>query len=128
MTTVTATVTDILTEGYIEVAPWEDGKPGPDRCIAETFEKKQRRGDVVELKSAKPWDEPIARVAYLIVPVLFVFGYTVNSGSVWEKALSGLILGGLGFVLAWLMNRRARLRRRLEYRVVRTLQHAKDTI
>ena len=125
---VTATVTDILTEGYIEVAPWEDGKPGPRRCIAETFEKKQRRGDVVELKSAKPWDEPIARVAYLIVPVLFVFGYAVNSGSVPEKALSGLILGGLGFVLAWLMNRRARLRRRLEYRVTRTLQQAKDTI
>ena len=126
--TVTATVTDILTEGYIEVAPWVDGKPGPDRCIAETFEKKQRRGDVVELKPAKPWDEPIARTAYLIVPVLFLFGFGVNGGSVMDKVLSGLILGGLGFVLAWLMNRRARLRRRLEYRVARTLQQAKDTI
>lgn len=126
--TVTATVTDILTEGYIEVAPWEDGKPGARRCIAETFEEKQRRGDVVELKSAKPWDEPIARIAYLIVPVLFVFGYAVNSGSVPDKLLSGLILGGLGFVLAWLMNRRARLRRRLEYRVTRTVQRAKDAV
>lgn len=126
--TVTATVTDILTEGYIEVAPWVDGKPGPDRCIAETFEKKQRRGDVVELKPAKPWDEPIARIAYLIVPVLFLFGDGVNSGSVTDKVLSGLILGILGFVLAWLMNRRARLRRRLEYRVTRTLQQSKDTI
>lgn len=126
--TVTATVTDILTEGYIEVAPWVDGKPGSERCIAETFEKKQRRGDVVELKPAKPWDEPIARVAYLIVPILFIFGYAVNGGSVLDKALSGLILGGLGFVLAWLMNRRARLRRRLEYRVTRTLQKSKDTI
>ena len=128
MTTVTATVTDILTEGYIEVAPWEDGKPGPNRCIAETFEKKQRRGDVVELKPAKPWDEPIARIAYLIVPILFVFGYVVNRSSVPEKVLSGLILGVLGFVLAWLMNRRARLRRRLEYRVTRTVQKSKDTI
>lgn len=126
--TVTATVTDILTEGYIEVAPWEDGKPGPNRCIAETFEKKQRRGDVVELKPAKPWDEPIARIAYLIVPILFVFGYVVNRSSVPEKVLSGLILGVLGFVLAWLMNRRARLRRRLEYRVTRTVQKSKDTI
>lgn len=126
--TVTATVTDVLTEGYIEVAPWVDGKPGSERCIAETFEKKQRRGDVVELKPAKPWDEPIARVAYLIVPILFVFGYAVNGGSVLDKVLSGLILGGLGFVLAWLMNRRARLRRRLEYRVTRTLQKSKDTI
>ena len=126
--TVTATVTDILTEGYIEVAPWEDGKPGPNRCIAETFEEKQRRGDVVELKPAKPWDEPIARIAYLIVPVLFLFGFGVNGGPVMDKVLSGLILGGLGFVLAWLMNRRARLRRRLEYRVTRTLQQSKDTI
>lgn len=126
--TVTATVTDILTEGYIEVAPWVDGKPGPDRCIAETFEKKQRRGDVVELKPAKPWDEPIARIAYLIAPVLFVLGCAVNRGSVPDKVLSGLILGGLGFVLAWLMNRRARLRRRLEYRVTRTLQRSRDTI
>lgn len=125
---VTATVTDILTEGYIEVAPWVDGRPGPDRCIAETFEKKQRRGDVVELKPAKPWDEPIARVAYLVVPVLFILGYTINSGSLLDKALSGLILGGLGFVLAWLMNRRARLRRRLEYRVTRTLQQSKDIV
>ena len=83
---------------------------------------------MVELKPAKPWDEPIARVAYLIVPILFVFGYVVNSGSVPEKLLSGLILGVLGFVLAWLMNRRARLRRRLEYRVVRTVQKAKDVI
>ena len=126
--TVTATVTDILTEGYIEVAPWEDGKPGPNRCIAETFEKKQRRGDVVELKPAKPWDEPIARIAYLIVPILFVFGYVVNSSTVPEKLLSGLILGVLGFVLAWLMNRRARLRRRLEYRVTRTVKQSQDTI
>ena len=126
--TVTATVTDILTEGYIEVAPWVDGKPGPERCIAETFEEKQRRGDVVELKPAKPWDEPIARVAYIIVPILFIFGCGVNSGSVLEKVLSGLILGGLGFVLAWLMNRRARLRRRLEYRVTRTVQKSKDAI
>ena len=125
---ITATVTDILTEGYIEVAPWEDGKPGPNRCIAETFEEKQRRGDVVELKPAKPWDEPIARIAYLIVPVLLVFGYAVNRSSVPEKLLSGLILGGLGFVLAWLMNRRARLRRRLEYRVTRTVRKAQDTI
>lgn len=126
--TITATVTDILTEGYIEVAPWVDGRPGPDRCIAETFEKKQRRGDVVELKPAKPWDEPIARIAYIIVPILLVFGYGVNNGSVLDKVLSGLILGGLGFVLAWLMNRRARLRRRLEYRVTRILQQSKDTI
>ena len=126
--TITATVTDILTEGYIEVAPWEDGKPGANRCIAETFEKKQRRGDVVELKPAKPWDEPIARIAYLIVPVLFLFGYALNRSSVPEKVLSGLILGVLGFVLAWLMNRRARLRRRLEYRVTRTVQRAKDVI
>ena len=32
--TVTAAVTDILTEGYIEAASWVDGKLGPDRCIA----------------------------------------------------------------------------------------------
>lgn len=82
---------------------------------------------MVEPKRAKPWDEPVARIAYLIVPVLFVFGCAVNRGSVPDKAQSGLILEGLGFALAWLMNRRTRLRRRLEYRVTRTVQRAKDT-
>ena len=124
---VTATVTDVLTEGYVEVAPLEDGQPGARRCIAETSEKKQRRGDVVELKPAKPYNEPIARVAYFLVLVLFLFGYLVYKGAVRDKVLSGMILGGLGFVLAWLMNRRTRLSRRLEYRVTRTLQNSKDT-
>lgn len=128
MTVVNGTVTEIFTEGYIEVAIWENDKPGQRRCVAETDEKKQRRGDIVELRPAKPTDEPIARLAYLMAPALFALGLLLNRGALLDKVLSGAILGFLGFVMAWLMNRRARLRRRLEYRVSRTIQESPDHV
>ena len=99
-----AQVTHIYCENYIEVAILENGEPGPRRCVAEDFEN-SKRGDLVEVKPAKPWNEPIAKYAYAIPVALF-------------------LLGLLGFCVAWLMNRRARLRRRLEYQVVRVTKRA----
>lgn len=115
------TVTDILTEGFAEVTlPAEKGEK-PRRCVAAN-DVKAKRGDEVELKPAKPWDDKFARWAYLQVPALFLLGLFLSHGGTLDRILSGLILGAMGFVLAWLMNRRARLRRRLEYRVVHVLR------
>lgn len=119
-----AQVTHIFCENYIEVALLEDGKPGERRCVAEDFEK-AKRGDLVEVKPAKPWDEPIARLAYLIPAALFVLGLIIGGRlALPERLLASAMLALLGFCAAWLMNRRARLRRRLEYRVVRVTKRA----
>ena len=119
-----AQVTHIFCENYIEVAPFEDGKPGARRCVAEDFEK-AKQGDLVELKPAKPWDEPIAKYAYLIPVVLFIFGVVIGGRmALPERLLASALLALLGFCMAWLMNRRSRLRRRLEYRVVRVTKRA----
>ena len=115
--TTTATVTDILTKGFAEVMiPPEDGGKSR-RCIAAN-DLDAKRGDLVELKPATPWNDPIARTSYLMVPALFLLGLYLDQGKLSERVLSGLILAALGFILSWLMNRRARLRRRLEYRIV----------
>ena len=119
-----ARVTHIFCENYIEVAPFEDGKPGDRRCMAEDFEK-AKRGDLVEIKPAKPWDEPIAKYAYLIPAVLFVLGLAIGGRlALPQRLLAAALLAQLGFCAAWLMNRRSRLRRRLEYRVVRVVKRA----
>lgn len=115
-----ATVTDILTEGFAEVAVWEDGAPGKHRAIAEFDKKlKARRGDEVELKNAGPRDMREARLAYVLPLLLAVFGLLLSGGAWTEKLLNAAILGFLGFIVAWLMNRRARLLRRREYTVSR---------
>lgn len=117
---VIATVTDVLAQGYVEVALWENGRPGKTREIAESGEKKVKRGDVVELKSANPRDERIARLAYIAPVIFFVLGMLLVRTDAWiERILTGAILGFLTWILAWLMNRRARLRRRMKWRVTK---------
>lgn len=119
-----AVVSHIFCENYIEVTLLEDGVPGQRRCVAEDFEK-AKRGDTVELKPATPWNEPIAKLAYLIVPALFVLGLVVGGGlDLPERLLASGLLALLGLCVGWLMNRRARLRRRLEYRVIRVTKRA----
>lgn len=120
---VRGTVTDILTEGFAEVTLPAEGEERGRRCVAAN-DLNAKRGDEVEMKPAKPWNDPMARLAYLQVPVLFLLGLFFDRGGTWERILSGLILAALGFVLGWLMNRRARLRRRLEYRIVRVVKKA----
>jgi hypothetical protein len=124
--TILATVTREFTKGFAEVALWEDGAPSKTLCVAENFEKAKRK-DVVELEPAQPWTDPIAKTSYLMVPALFLLGVWVSgSQSLPERLLSGGILAVMGFVVSWLMNRRARLRRRLEYRVIRVVQPSDD--
>ena len=119
----TATVTDVLTRGYVEVALWEDGQPGRAREVAESGELKVRRGDIVELQPASPKDERIARVAYLAPVVFFVLGMLLVRTDAWaERILTGGILGFLTWILSWLMNRRARLRRVMAWRITKIKQ------
>lgn len=119
-----AQVTHIFCENYIEIALLENGAPGSRRCVAEDFEK-AKRGDLVEVKPATPWDEPIARIAYLAAPALFLLGMIVGGRlALPDRLLASALLALLGLCVGWLMNRRARLRRRLEYRVVRVTQRA----
>ncbi len=124
--TITATVTDVLTKGYAEVAPWEDGKPGPRRCIAEDAHD-ARRGDVVELKPAKASDDPYAKAIYAMPVLSAVAAALLVRGQSWpERILTGALVGVMVFVLAWIKNRKVRLRRKLAYEVVRIVQSVKD--
>lgn len=119
-----AQVTHIYCENYIEVTLLEDGEPGERRCVAEDFEG-AKRGDLVEVKPAKPWNEPIAKYAYVIPVLLFLAGLVIGGRlALPERLLASALLALLGCCIAWLMNRRARLRRRLEYRVVRVTRRA----
>jgi hypothetical protein len=121
-----ATVTREFTQGYAEVALWENGAPGKTLCVAENFEKAKRK-DVVELEPAQPWNDRLAKSAYLIVPAAFLLGMWASRNQPFQsQLLSGGILAVMGFVISWLMNRRARLRKRLEYRVVRVMQEHDD--
>ena len=118
-----ATVTDVLTQGYVEIALWEDGQPGKTREIAETGDRKVKRGDVVEVRPIQPKNEPVARIAYAATVVFFLFGLLLSKNFSWpERLLNGAILAFLTFILAWLMNRRARLRRRMAWKVVKLLR------
>lgn len=124
---ITATVTDIFTSGFVEVIPWEEnGAPGKRRCVA-SDSTDAKRGDTVELEPAEPWDDRFARVAYIAPLVFFLLGLFLFHSRGWLNSLAiGAILALLTFVMAWLMNRRARLRRRLEYHVVRILSRKED--
>ena len=121
-----AQVTHIYCDNYIEVTLLEDGVPGKRRGVAEDFEK-AKRGDLVEIKPAKPWNEPIAKIAYGIPVILFLVGLVVGGRlALPERLLASALLALLGLFMAWLMNRRARMRRRLEYRVIRVTKRAND--
>ena len=122
---VRATVTDVFTSGYVEVAPWENGQPGSRREVAEVDYKKPRRNDLVELNSAQPRNDRIARIAYIGPFLFFVFGMLITKNyDLTQRLLTGAILFVMTFVMAWLMNRPARLRRRLSWRVSRLIQRA----
>lgn len=129
-----AKVTDELSKGFVEVAPLDAaGNPGRERFIAEDPGRKKaraRRGDIVEISQIESSTEKTKRVYFYIIPiVLFVLGILMTgSNALPERILSGVILGFMGFVVAWILNRRARLAHRQVYHVLRIVQKAKDIV
>lgn len=118
----TATIAKEITTGYAEAILWEDGRPGKERCITENY-KQAERGDVVELKSAPPWIDRTAKLPYLMVPVMFALGFMINAaGLPTERVAAGAVLALLTFGTAWIMTRRARMRRAMAWEVVRILE------
>ena len=132
-----AKVVKELTKGYLEILLPIDGwncEMECDRCglepcphftsesahaIAETT-LDVRRDDIILVKPATAYNTPGARLAYFIIPVMFVVGCLlgkVRGFDLLNTLMAGAILAFLNVVLAWMMNRQARLRRRLEYRV-----------
>jgi positive regulator of sigma E activity len=119
------TVTNVFTSGYVEVAVWEDGQPGARREVAEVDYKRPRRDDVVELVPAQPRNDRIARIVYIGPVIFFIFGALITKNyDMTQRLLTGGILAAMTFVMAWLMNRPARLRRRLSWRVSRVIKKA----
>ncbi len=127
-----AKVTDELSKGFVEVAPLDgSGNPGRERFIAEDPGRKKaraRRGDIVEIQSIASGDGKTKRVYFYIFPViLLILGIAITgSYSMPERILTGVILGFMGFVAAWILNRKARLSQRQVYHVVRIVEKARN--
>ena len=130
-----AKVTDDISKGYAEVAPIdEQGNVGRERYIAvdpETKRKKRaKRGDIVEIKEIKNGEGISKRIYFYLFPVALTLVGILATGSlaIPERILSAVILGVMGFVVAWILNRRVRLNKRQEYRIVRIVQRSKEII
>lgn len=84
-----------------------------------------RRGDVVAVEAAKGYDTKYARTAYIMVPIAIVLGCAFGRSMGYDLA-NTLVMGGLmavlSFLLAWLMNKQARLRRVIDWRMVEMLR------
>lgn len=128
-----AKVTDILTTAFAEVALLDaNGEPEKrKRHIAEDTAARRKdrakRGDIVELEPVDNRIVKIARIAYIMPVILLVLGMVLpKSYTMQERVITGVVLGVMGFVIAWLMNRRARLLQRKEYDIVDVVKRAKE--
>ena len=120
---VVAVVTEIMTRGYAEAAPYENGVLGSDRYIAQIPKKmKVKRGYTVELTPIESAERNITKIFYIIPLIRFIIGFAVTqSQSTGERLLAGLIVGIMGFIIAWIFNRRSRMMHRQEYVIVKVL-------
>ena len=130
-----AKVMDDISKGYAEVAPIDaNGNIGSARYIAvdpETKRKKRaKRGDIVELKEIKSGDGVSKRIYFYLVPILLsMIGILATwKLSIPERLLTGAILLIMGFVFAWILNRRPRLNKRQQYKIVRIVERSKEII
>ena len=125
--TIEAKVTDILTTGFAEVVLLgenEELNEKPSRHIA-IFNKEDKvhRGDIVEITPFDPREMKEARIAYILPVIVFAFGILITGKLEWgERILSAGVLAFMTFIVSWLMNRRARLLKRQEYKVVRIIE------
>ena len=98
--------------------------------MAECFDD-VRRGDLIMVEPAKGYNTKYARTAYIMVPVAFVLGCAFGRSMGYDMA-NTLVMGGLmtvlSFLLAWLMNKQARMRRVIEWRMVDVLRETDRVI
>jgi len=82
--------------------------------------------DMVEITPASPGAADKLYLAAYSLPVgAFALGCIIgraNGQSLGEILLTGLLLGLMTFVLAWMLSRKFRLRRRVEYRIRRIIK------
>ncbi len=137
-----AKVLKIMTKGYAEILLPVEGwqcdmdcqvcpeNPCPhihnkcNRAMAECFDD-VRRGDLIMVEPAKGYNTKYARTAYIMVPIAFVLGCVFGRSMNYDLA-NTLVMGGLmtvlSFLLAWLMNKQARMRRIIDWRMVDILR------
>lgn len=137
-----ARVTTIFTKGYAEVELQDetrscDGEcksckedaclvftPDGERAVAENYVK-AKKGDIVELAPAEPRKQGAAVLVYIVPAVMFAVGFVLSAQfSLGERLLTGAILALMAFVIAWIMNRRARMRKVMRWEVVRVCREA----
>ena len=140
--TMPAKVFKVMTKGYAEILLPVEGwqcdmdcrvcphNPCPhvhnkcERAMAECFDD-VRRGDLIMVEPAKGYNTKYARSAYIMVPLAFVLGCAFGRSMNYDMA-NTLVMGGLmtvlSFLLAWLMNKQARMRRVIEWRMVEMLR------
>lgn len=137
-----ARVTKVFTKGFVKIA-LKDGQgvcgkscslcPGSscpalngssDRAVAEdTFDTQY--GDIVVVQPRGAWKDRRALLAYLVPAVMTLLGCYIGISKGWSApdwVLSGVILGVISYAVSWIMNRRARLRSRMRFEVVRVLK------
>lgn len=130
-----AKVTDVMTTNFAEVRVIDDAEQKAGFDVAEDrkgekyiaqFDKKNlnvRRGDIVEIVPLEARTMTEARIAYIGPLLCFVVGFLVSKNlELSERILSGVILAVMSFVISWLMNRRARMLKRQEYKVVSIIE------
>lgn len=142
-----AKVTRTFTKGYVEILlPKEDtacdgkcascGKePCPrfdgncDRAVAETTGKKLHRGDIVEVKRSRDDVDQSHLLVYAVPVIIFLAGCFLGKRLGQQPVdilLTGAILGLLTFVLAWIYDRRSRMRKLMTFEIVRLCRPRKE--
>lgn len=136
-----ARVTRIFTKGYAEILLQDEARscdaqcgacpckgdeclvitPEGDRFVAQCREKAQR-GDIVEVRPAQPQENKLARIVYLMPVVSLLLGIFLGRAlgqSLPDQIVTGVILGAMTFMIAWIMGRKVRMARLMRYEVVR---------
>lgn len=144
----TAKITKNITHGFSEILlspeDWKcdanctdcemscpfDEKDGL-RVIADEGGLDVRRDDIVLVEKAAGQNIKAANIVYIMVPLMFLLGYFLGKAlgqSQTDMLVTGGIFALLNFILAWLMNRKVRMRRRMEYRITKLVYKASQDI
>ena len=123
-----AKVTRIMTTDFAEVSILDgiDGEPIDNVTYIAEFKGKElnvRRDDIVEVV---PSDNRImneSRVAYVLPVIGLILGFLfTGSRPVTERILSGVLLGIMMLIVAYVMNRRSRMLKYRKYKVKKIIK------